>query len=121
MTVGDLKISQATVVSPPAYVDRFVTPVIDSLFGFDDNALPVTITLGANLTLVGNVLSATGRSGSGTVTSVAVGNLAPLFTSSVATPTIAASVTFALSTQTANRFFAGPSSGGVATPTFRSI
>lgn len=123
MTVGDLKISQATVVSPPAYIDRLVTPVINSLFGFDAAGLPVTITIGANLTLVGNELSATGGGGggSGTVTSVAVGDLAPLFTSSVATPTVAASVSFALSTQTANRIFAGPASGAVATPTFRAL
>lgn len=59
--------------------------------------------------------------GRGTVTSVAVGNLAPLFTSNVATPTLAANITFTLSNASANAVLAGPTSGGAAAPTYRAL
>jgi len=64
IAVNDVKISQATSASPPAYVDRFVTPVANSLLGFNSSVRPADITLGANLSLVGNVLSATSSGGS---------------------------------------------------------
>lgn len=60
-------------------------------------------------------------SAGGTVTTLSVGNLSPLFTSSVATPTSTPAVTFSLSTATANTFLAGPTSGTAAGPTYRSI
>jgi hypothetical protein len=59
--------------------------------------------------------------GTGTVENVSVGNLSPLFTSSVATSTTTPAVTFSLSTQAAKLFFGGPTSGGAAAPTFRAI
>ena len=62
-----------------------------------------------------------GPGGGGTVTSFSAGNLSPLFTSSVATETTTPALTFALSTQTANYVFAGPTSGGAAAPTFRAL
>lgn len=54
-------------------------------------------------------------SSSGTVSSVS--DLTGLFTTATRTTT----PTFSLVTQTANTIFAGPTSGGVTTPTFRSL
>jgi hypothetical protein len=59
--------------------------------------------------------------GSGSVTKFTAGNLSPLFTTSVGTPTTTPALTFAQTTQTANLVFAGPSSGGAANPTFRAL
>jgi hypothetical protein len=72
------------------------------------------------------VINATGgsggtNSGSGTVTNVIVGNLSPLFTSSVANPATAPAITFSLASQSANLVYSGPSAGGAASPTFRSL
>ncbi len=47
----------------------------------------------------GNIITAA-ASGSGTVTSFSAGNLSPLFTTSVATPTSTPALTFSLSTAT---------------------
>jgi len=58
--------------------------------------------------------------GIGTVTSVsATGNA--LFSISGSPITESGTFTFTLSTQAANRVFAGPTSGGAATPTFRTL
>jgi hypothetical protein len=60
-------------------------------------------------------------SGSGTLTSLSVGNLSPIFTSGVSNPTSTPSVSFSLISQSANRIFAGPASGGSVAPTFRAL
>jgi len=57
----------------------------------------------------------------GTVTSFSSGNLSPLFTTSVANPTTTPALSFNLSSQSANLVFAGPTGGGAAAPTFRSL
>lgn len=62
-----------------------------------------------------------GGTASGTVTSFSAGNLSPVFSTSVATPTTTPALSFALTTQTANKVFAGPSSAGPSAPTFRSL
>ncbi len=81
-------------------------------------AAPSEITLGSGLAFSGNTLTATG--GGGTVTSFSSGNLSPLFTTSVATPTTTPALSFTLSTVTAaNQFFANTTSGSA--PAFRSI
>jgi hypothetical protein len=59
--------------------------------------------------------------GSGNVTSVASGDLVPLFTTSVTDPTGAASISFNLSTVNANLVFAGPTTGIAAQPSFRAL
>ncbi len=68
LAVNDVKISQATSATPPAYTDRFITPAVGSLWGFDSAKHPVNITLGANLSLAGTVLNA--GDGSTSVSSV---------------------------------------------------
>lgn len=60
---------------------------------------------------------------SGTVTSVALadGSSTPIYTISGSPVTSSGTLTFTLNTETANTVFAGPTSGGAAQPTFRSI
>lgn len=68
-----------------------------------------------------HVDSVSGGGGSGTVTSFSSGDLSPLFTTGVATPTTTPALSFILNTQSANTVFAGPVSGGAAAPTFRAL
>lgn len=70
----------------------------------------------------GNVMGITaGGGGSGTVTTFSAGNLSPLFSTSVSNPTTTPALSFTLTNQSANVVFAGPTSGGAAAPTFRSL
>ncbi len=62
-----------------------------------------------------------GQVGGGTVTSLTVGNLSPLFTAAVANATSTPSVTYSQIVQAANLIYAGPASGAAAAPTFRSL
>ena len=62
-----------------------------------------------------------GGGGGGTVTSFSSGNLAPLFTTAVASPTSTPALSFTLTTQTANTVFSGPTTGSAAAPTFRAL
>ena len=59
-------------------------------------------------------------SGSGTVSSVAVGNLSPLFTTVVANPTTNPAISFAAVSQSQNLFYASPN-GSSGVPSFRAI
>lgn len=59
--------------------------------------------------------------GSGTVTNFSSGNLSPLFTTSVASPTTSPVLSYSLISQSPNTVFAGPASGGSGTPSFRSL
>jgi len=56
----------------------------------------------------------------GGVTTFSAGNLSPLFTTSVATPTTTPALSFSLSNAAQNAVFAGPTSGTGA-PTFRAL
>lgn len=79
---------------------------------------PQAITLGTNLSMTGTTLNAAG--GGGTVTSVAM--TVPSFLSVAGSPiTTAGTLAVTLATQAANVVFAGPTSGGAAAPTFRSL
>jgi hypothetical protein len=78
------------------------------------------VTIGGNMTFTGGVLDSV-AGGGGTVSSFSSGNLSPLFTTSVATATTTPALSFSLSTQSANLVFAGPTGGGAAAPTFRSL
>lgn len=57
----------------------------------------------------------------GTVTSVSAGNLSPLFTTNVATPSSTPAITFSLSNAAQNAVLAGPSTGGAGAPTYRAL
>lgn len=75
------------------------------------------ITIGSNLTFSAGTLNAVGA---GTVTSVGLSAPA-IFTVSGSPVTGSGTLTFTLATQSANRFFAGPTSGAAAAPTFRAL
>lgn len=75
---------------------------------------------GQFLTTNGTVLSWGSPSGAGSVTSFSSGNLSPLFTTSVATPTSTPSQTFSLSTAAAHTFF-GNNTGATAAPAYAAI
>lgn len=62
-----------------------------------------------------------GATTSGTVTSVSSGNLSPLFTVAVGTPTTTPALSFTLSNAAQNAFLAGPVSGGPGAPAYRAI
>jgi len=78
-----------------------------------------TTEVDSNWDTIEVALNASGT-GDGTVTSVSVGNLSPLFTSSVATGTTTPVVSYAQVSQSANRIFASPD-GTSGVPTFRTI
>ncbi|MFA5933747.1 MAG: hypothetical protein WC795_00775, partial [Candidatus Paceibacterota bacterium] len=74
---------------------------------------------GKFLTTDGTTTSWVAVSGSGSVTSVSSGNLSPLFTTSVANPTTAASISYTLSNAGAHTFF-GNFTGSSGVPSFGS-
>jgi hypothetical protein len=67
------------------------------------------------------VLSYQAVGGGGSVTSFSAGDLAPLFTTTEATVTTTPALSFNLTNQSANRIFAGPTTGVDAAPTFRAL
>jgi hypothetical protein len=67
------------------------------------------------------VIDAINGAGSGTVSSVALALPVSVFVVSGSPVTTTGTLTGSFATQTANTVFAGPSSGGVATPAFRSL
>jgi hypothetical protein len=76
----------------------------------------VTVDTYGRVTNISSVVSASG----GQVNTITYSVPAGVFTQSV-TGTSAVSITLGLSTQTANRVWAGPTSGAAAGPTFRSL
>lgn len=62
-----------------------------------------------------------GSGGSGTVTDFSSGNLAPLFTTNVATSTTTPALSYTLSSVADNLVFAGPTTGGPTPPSFRAL
>lgn len=99
-----------------------LTPDFRSIVGTD---LPLATTSlfgavkpdGTSITISGGVISA---AGGGSVTSVSSGNLAPLFTVSVANPTTTPAFSFSQIVTGANLVFAGPN-GSSGVPSFRAI
>jgi hypothetical protein len=62
-----------------------------------------------------------GEPGSGTVTQFSAGNLSPIFSTNVINDTTTPQLSFTLTSQSANVGLFGPTSGGAAAPTFRSL
>lgn len=93
-----------------------------------DGTLDTTITdmlvLLADTALSGYILASSstgGGGGSGTVTGVSAADLSPLFTTVVNTPSTTPSIVFTAIAQNLKKFFAGPTGGADAVPTFRTI
>lgn len=97
-------------------VDDASTP--DRLVITNGDGELVNGTIGAGLSLAGGELSATG--GTGTVTSVGL-SLPSIITVTGSPVTTTGTLTGTLATQSANRVWAGPTSGSAAAPTFRSL
>lgn len=76
----------------------------------------------ANITVnAKGLITAASNGTNGTVTSVGLSTPGVLYTVSGSPVTTSGTITLTLNTQTANTIFAGPASGGAATPTFRAI
>ncbi len=93
-----------------------------------ENATPTATRLpigsvGQVLTVSGGLPVWAAPATSGTVTSVALsdGSAIPIYSISGSPVTSTGTLTLTLSTQSANTFFAGPTTGSAAQPTFRSI
>lgn len=69
----------------------------------------------------GNLSWVSGSAGSVTSVALSDGSTSPIYTISGSPVTSSGTLTFTLSTQTANKVFAGPTSGGAAQPTFRTL
>jgi hypothetical protein len=92
------------------------------LFIGSTGAAPVaaSLTAGANISITPGAGTIT-IAATGTVTSVGLALPASVFSVSGSPVTSSGTLTGAFVTQTANTIFAGPASGGAATPTFRSL
>lgn len=96
-------------------------PSLRRLLGQD---LTSALVEGSNvtLTLTGDQIEISSTAGgSGTVTEVIVGDLPPVFTSVVTDETTTPTVAYTLTQQASGTFFAGPESGAIDEPTFRTI
>ena len=119
---NDVRISQKN-PQDSAWVDRILTAPItgERLFWFNQTTdRPDYLVLGAGFDVSSGVLNYT-ESGAGSVLSFSAGNMPPLFTTSVANATTTPALSFSLTSQSANTFFAGPSTGSAAAPTFRVL
>lgn len=97
------------------------TPVTGSLTSNWTLTLPTTDgNSGEFLQTDGNGTTTWASAGTGSVTSVGL-SLPSIFSVSGSPVTTSGTLTGTLATQTANTIFAGPTSGGAAAPTFRSL
>ena len=102
------------------------------LKNINGNTITESLTIGSGKTLTiasgASIVAASGStitgfgggSGSGSVTSVAL-SLPSIFTVTGSPITESGTLTGTLATQTANRLFAGPTTGSAAAPTFRAL
>lgn len=96
------------------------TGVAAGIYGDSTHVAQITVDSKGRISLASSVTIA-GGGGGGNVLSFAANDAAPLFTTSVASPTVNPVLSFALSNATANRVFAGPTTGSPATPTYRAL
>lgn len=94
------------------------TAVTPGTYGNSTNVGQFTVDAQGRITAAANVAIS---AGSGTVTSVALALPVSVFTISGSPVTTTGTLTGSFNTQTANTFFAGPTTGAAAVPTFRAI
>lgn len=106
---GALNINVTAAANPsPAPGPSSTFGLLSSIYDKTNGAIYVTCLSGC-----------TGLNG-GTVTNFSAGTLSPLFTTSVANPTVTPALSFTLSTAGAHKFF-GNNTGSTAAPAFESI
>lgn len=105
--------------SGPDYVGFYSPALADTTLYELPAAFPAVSGYMLTSTTAG-VMSWAAGGGSGTVTSVGL-SLPSIFSVSGSPVTTSGTLTGTLATQTANTIFAGPTSGGAATPTFRAL
>lgn len=88
--------------------------------GCSRNQLAIDDANGAMYDCLSGSWSAVASAGAGSVTSFSAGTLSPLFTTSVANPTLTPALSFSLSTAAQNSIFAGPAMGGAGAPSFQT-
>jgi Repeat of unknown function (DUF5907) len=92
------------------------------LLGSSSTGTAITeLKLGTGLSISNDSLKLTSTGGTGTVTGFSSGSLAPLFTTTVATPSNTPALSFALTPQSSNLVFAGPGTGAALAPSFRAL
>lgn len=95
---------------------------VTSLNG-ETGAITLVAGSGISITPAGTNITIASTGGGGTVTSVGLadGSTTPIYSISGSPVTTSGTLTFTLNNKNANLVFAGPSSGGAAQPTFRSL
>lgn len=106
-TQGLLRIGSVSGITPTALIGR------------DGSGNVGALTLGSGFSISSGTLNYT-ETGSGTVTSVGL-SLPSIFSVSGSPVTTSGTLTGTLATQSANTVFAGPTTGGAATPAFRAL
>lgn len=104
------------------YLDDYVTVVHnDSIYWLDPLAGRPYNSTDIDAEIIAGDWINLGATSSGTVTSVSSGNLSPLFTVAVGTPTTTPALSFTLLNAAQNAFLAGPASGGAGAAAYRAI
>ena len=116
-SVGDFSIQYRATTSGPQPIKSWAK-ANSTLWGTNSSGNPQSITIGSGLSLNAGVLTSSGGGGegSGTVTSVAL-TLPNIFSVTGSPITSSGTLAASLATQTANRVWAGPTTGSAAAPT----
>ena len=133
LTVGSSPVTTAGTISLTATNQAANTLLMGPSGGADAASafrkllgVDLPISAGSNIVLStdatgGLNIASTGGGGSGTVTSLSVGNLSPVFTSNVADPTTTPAVTYTLTNAPSATGLFGPETGADAPPSYRAI
>ena len=116
-SVGDFSVDYRATSTGPQPIKSWAK-ANSTLWGTDGSGNPQSITIGTGLSLASGVISST--TSGGTVTSVAL-SLPGIFIVSGSPITASGTLTASLASQSANRVFAGPTTGSAAAPTFRAL
>lgn len=111
-TLNPTKIQTTTLTTNHIWVGNGSNIAADTALVAGPN-ITISETPGTNVTI--------SSTASGSVTNVLSGNASPLFTTTVGTSTSTATISYNISSAAASTFYAGPTSGSSASPSFRGI